>query len=194
MRYFPDFFGTPPSDVLQMGVVMLVLIAAFFDLRARRIPNWLCALGLLLGLLWNLHDRGWEGFWLALGGAALALMVYVPLFLLRAMGAGDGKLMAAVGAFLGAANWFGVFVFTAVIGAVVGLLVAASKGRSKRTAENLYLLLVSLKLRRAPYELHAQLDVRNPDAIRLPHAVSIALGTISYLVIQRPGLPLFPWP
>lgn len=171
----------PPVQI-RVVLVILVLVAAGLDLRSRRIPNWLCLSGILLGMGLNSYTSEWPGLWLSLEGLGLALLIYVPLFVLRAMGAGDGKLMAAVGACVGPMNWFGVFVLTAVFGAMLGLAAAARRGRLRRTFQNLYLLLMSLRLRQAPYESNPELDVSNQDAVRLPHAVSIALGSLAFLL------------
>ena len=98
MCYTLDCFGDPPAQFAQIGVLILVLVAGAVDFRSRRIPNWLSLTALALGILWSFIDRGWEGASWAVAGAGIALLVYVPLFLLRAIGAGDGKLMAADGA------------------------------------------------------------------------------------------------
>ena len=182
----------PPTQI-QVVLVVLVLAAAGFDLRSRRIPNWLCLLGILLGTGLNLYLSQWPGLWLSLEGLGLALLIYLPLFVLRAMGAGDGKLMAAVGACVGPANWFGVFVLTAVFGSILGLAVAAAKGRFVRIFRNLYLLLMSLRLGRVPYASNPELDVNYHDAVRLPHAVSIALGSLTFLFVASKSELLRLW-
>ena len=183
---------TAPPIGIQLTLFVLVVVAAYFDLKFRLIPNWLSLSGVLLGLGLNVAFSGWEGLWFSAQGLGLALLIYFPLFLLRAMGAGDAKLMAAVGACVGPANWFGIFVVTAVCGAILGLLVAARRSRLRKTFENLYFILVSLRLKRAPHELNPELDVRSSRSLRLPHAVSIALGTLVFLAVgSRPHL--LPW-
>src|SRR5205085_10518848 len=90
---------------MQAVVAMLVLTAAMYDVRYRRIPNWLVAIGLVAGVLMaSVFFRG-DGLRTAFLGAALAFAIYLPLFALRATGAGDLKLMVAVGAFTGPSNW-----------------------------------------------------------------------------------------
>jgi prepilin peptidase CpaA len=58
-------------------------------------------LGLLLGVALNIVLLRTAGIWLSLEGMGLALVICLPLYLLRGMGAGDGKLMAAFGAMTG---------------------------------------------------------------------------------------------
>ena len=73
-----------------------------YDVRYRRIPNWLTAIGVLLGLGLNTFlYQGWPGLRFSLMGLGLAFGIYFGLYAVRAMGAGDVKLMAAIGALVG---------------------------------------------------------------------------------------------
>lgn len=101
-------------------------IATWFDLRERRIPNWLCVITFVAGIA--LHWR--EG----LAGAGLAALVYGALFLLGGVGAGDAKLMIALGALAGPMPWLLIFAYSAVAGGLhaVALLVAGGKAALKQ--------------------------------------------------------------
>jgi prepilin peptidase CpaA len=167
---------------LQGILLPLVVAAAAFDLRQRRIPNWLTLTGLLLGIAMNVFLFGTDGLLTSLQGASLALLVYVPLFALRAMGAGDAKLMAAIGAITGPWNWLGVMVLTALFGGVLAVGLVLAKGRGRRTIQNLKLILTSWRFRRLPYDLSPELDVQSAQGLRLPHAVSILLGTVTFIL------------
>ena len=169
----------PPG--LQGLLVLLVLAAAVFDLRQRRIPNWLAASGLVAGIAMNTFLFESSGFWTSLKGAGLALLIYVPLFALRAMGAGDAKLMAAVGSITGPMNWVGIMILTSVFGGLLAVLLILGKGRVRHTLENVKLILTSWRFRHLPYHLSPELDVGSEQALRLPHAVSILLGAVSFL-------------
>ena len=167
---------------LQGLLVLLVAAAALFDLRQRRIPNWLAASGLLAGFVMNTFLFEWAGFWASLEGAALALLVYVPLFALRAMGAGDAKLMAAVGSITGWQNWIAVMILTCLFGGLLAIILVLGKGRVRHTLGNLKLILTSWRFRHLPYHLSPELHVGSEQALRLPHAVSILLGAVTFLV------------
>jgi len=151
------------------------------DVRSRRVPNWLTLTGVALGIGLNTFLYETPGLWVSLKGLGLAFAVYFVLYLLRGMGAGDVKLMAAVGATSGAANWVGILVLTSIVGALSGLVLVAFKGRMRSTFRNLYLILMSLRRGRAPYQDHPELDVGSDAGVRLPHAVMIALGTLGFL-------------
>ena len=85
----------PP--VLQWLLAGVVLTAAWTDLRERKIPNWLALAGVLAGFGLNVALYRMPGFWSALQGLGVAFLIYFPLWLIRGMGAGDVKLMGAVG-------------------------------------------------------------------------------------------------
>ena len=175
-----------PPLAIRILLVLLVLAAAFFDIRERRIPNWLTLAGVLVAIALNaFHYTGFrldtEGLWYSLKGLGLAFAVYFVLYLLRGMGAGDVKLMAAVGAAVGPFNWLGILFLTAVIGGVAALVLAGSKGRLHRTFVNIWLMLLSLRHGRAPYRDNPALDVGSEMAFRLPHGVVIAGGTLAFL-------------
>ena len=171
----------PPPPAIGMLLSLIVIPAAGLDIKTRRIPNWLSLSGLVLGVILNTFLGEWDGLWFSLKGLGLAFAVYFVLYLLRAMGAGDVKLMAAVGAAAGAGNWLGILVLTSVAGAVAGLLLVAFKGRLRKTLGNLGIIITSLGRGRAPYKETPELDVSSDKALRLPHGALIAIGTLGFL-------------
>ena len=168
----------PPATAVLLAV--LAILAAVWDLRWRRIPNWLTLPGIVLGLAlsWFLEV---PGIWQSLQGLGVAFAVYFFLYVLRGMGAGDVKLMAAVGATAGLANWLGILFLTALIGGATGILMVAANGRFRATAFNLLRIVGSLGRGRAPYKDNPDLDIASGTALRLPHGVMIALGTLGFL-------------
>ena len=167
--------------LLEMPLLAVVCIAGFADIRTRRIPNWVVLAGLLLGLTGNMILYRWAGLASAGLGIGLALLVYFPLYMLRGMGAGDVKLMAAVGAIAGPANWVAVLVLTGLLGGIFALALVASQGAVRKTLDNLGRIVWELGHFRAPYDRHQEIDVRNPRALRLPHGTVIALAVIAFV-------------
>lgn len=178
---------TSPPIPIQAVLVATVLIAAGFDWRFRRVPNWLAAAGFLLGVGLNSYLRGPRGGGAALLGAGLALAIYAPLYLLRGMGGGDVKLMAAVGALAGPGNWLLIFVITALAGGIAALLVVVFGGRVQQTAGNLGKIFTRLATGASPHAADPSLDVRSGKGAGLPHAVMIALGVLLFLAAVRLG-------
>jgi len=164
----------------------LTVAAAVYDIRFRRIPNFLTMAGLAAGiaangLLYYREGLRWEGLRLSLSGLAVAALVYVFLYFLHAIGAGDVKLMAAIGAITGTQAWLKIFVITALAGAIGALVLVVIRGRFKQTIRNVFRILASLIHFQRPYDNDPDLDVRSAKALRMPHAVPIACASLIYL-------------
>ena len=177
-------FSIPPRGELIV-LTALLLIAAVFDIRSRRIPNWLTLSGVIAGILLNWYIGPPEaGVLFALAGFGTGFAVYMFLYLIRAMGAGDVKLMAAVGAIVGLQRWFGIFFVTALVGGIAALVLVLLRGRAKKTLWNVGFILNEMRFGRAAYVSREELDVRSKKAIGLPHGAVIAAATMIYLAIS----------
>ncbi len=176
----------PPPGVAAI-LLTLVLGAAVYDVRYRRIPNWLTVGGLVIGLALNAFigrndvRPGWPGLRFALVGFAVAFGIYVVLYALHAMGAGDVKLMAAIGALVGWQNWFGIFVLTAIVGGVMGFILIVRKRRVGKTFWNLGFIFSQMSKGKPAYLGKEELDVRSSKSVGLPHGAVIAVGTLFFL-------------
>jgi prepilin peptidase CpaA len=175
----------PLPIAVQALLTLIVTPAAIFDLRERRVPNWLTLSGLMLGFGLNAFFYHTAGVWTSLKGAALAFLVYLPLYLLRGMGAGDVKLMAAVGAVAGPGNWLAIFVITSLLGGVAALILITARGRLRKTLQNIGQVVISVASGRPPYARSAEeLDVHATVGMRLAHGVTIACGTFGFFLIR----------
>jgi prepilin peptidase CpaA len=172
----------------QILVGTLVAIAAIFDIRYRRIPNWLVLAGIILGLAWNLSSSGWSGLGRASEGLGLGFILYFPLYLLRARGAGDVKLLAAVGAVTGPMNCLWIFMLTAVLGGIIALILLLFRGRVRQTFFNVGWIIRDLMHLQAPYKSSDELDVTTTRGLRLPHGAMIAVGVLAFLFITKYGV------
>src|SRR5580692_6343045 len=148
------------SGAAQVLLGILVAIAAVFDIRYRRIPNWLVLAGIIVGLAWNVYssDHWSSGLLRSLKGLGLGFILYFPLYLIRARGAGDVKLLAAVGAITGPGNCFWIFLLTAVLGGVIAVVFLALKGRVQKTFFNMAWILKDLSNFKAPHHSSEELD------------------------------------
>src|SRR5690349_12616599 len=113
-------------EAIKIALIGVTGVAALTDLYSRRIPNFLVVAGFIAGLAFNIWFAGWIGLAQSLMGFGLAILIYVPLFVLRAMGGGDVKLMAAAGALVGPRDWFTLFILASIAGGVIamGMLLA----------------------------------------------------------------------
>ncbi|WP_159459894.1 MULTISPECIES: A24 family peptidase [Colwellia] len=107
--------------------LLLLLSALYFDLRYQRIPNKLCLAGLLAALALQAYSNQWYGLGQALLGAGLAMALLLPAFYFRYLGAGDVKLMIAVGAFSGPTLLFWSVVYGIIFGIFTSFFLAIYK-------------------------------------------------------------------
>jgi prepilin peptidase CpaA len=169
--------GDSTSLLVQWGAVLgASLAAAVWDLRQRRIPNALTFPVLGSGLAYSTWFGGLSGAAGSLGGCLLAALPFVILFLYAGGGAGDAKLMGAIGAWLGVGQSVVVLLAVVVIGAAFGLAQAAwhkrlddVTGRMGTIFQSWYVWFVSGH-RAAPGQLN---DVQQ---LQMPYAVSIFSG------------------
>jgi prepilin peptidase CpaA len=150
-------------------------MAAFTDLRERRIPNWLTVAGLIAGFA--IH---WPDPLTALQGAALAFTVHIPFFWLRALGGGDVKLMTALGAIVGPRHWLTIFAFSAVLGGALALALVYRQGALRLTLTRTAAILASLSKGATPGQ-----TLNDPHAIKLPRGAVAALAVILWAIIGR---------
>jgi prepilin peptidase CpaA len=181
------------SALILCLLLALLACAVATDLRARRIPNRLVLTGLALALAGHgaalvLAAPPLAGAGLAapLLGTLAGLAALLPLYLLRACGAGDVKLMAMAGAFIGAERMLTVLPATLVAGGVLALVVMLARGITRQTLANTRFMLTHwlVKLQSGG---GARLDPLAVTTARLPYAVAIASGVVVALV-QRPAL------
>ena len=174
----------------RTGILILLLTAAAVsDYRTHRIPNWLALSGAVFGLIYNtvLPPFPHAGFFFALGGLGLGLLLFLPLYLLRAMGAGDVKLLAMVGAFLGPKETFYAALASMIVGGVISILYVLARGTALRMWRNLTSLLQLGFLGAMSGSAPSLRITPEASAGRLPYGVAIAIGTIGYLVSHRLG-------
>lgn len=171
------------NQALQLLLLWLLLQAAATDLAVRRIPNVLVLSGLLIAMVLHLRT-GAAGAWLETGLAGLAagFFLFLPLYLLRGMAAGDVKLMAMTGAFVGPGMAMQIALFTCLIGGVLALLMLVLNGRWRILVRNLKTIATPLLWRCAGVPAPATPLSREASAGGIPYGVAIALGTLAVVV------------
>jgi len=126
-------------DVASVAALSLASIACWTDLRTRRIPNVLTFGAAAAGLAF--HAFSGNGPLTALAGWFTGVLIFAPLFLLRGMGAGDLKLLGALGAWLGPLMALRIGLWSAVAGGVLALAVALVHNYAGQSLRNVWLLL-----------------------------------------------------
>ena len=172
----------------NMAITILALIlaaAAVIDLRAQRIPNFLTLPSILAALIYYTLLNGTSGLFFSLTGLAAGIGALIIPYLMGGMGAGDAKLMGAVGAVVGARGVIIAFLFSAVIGGICAIMLLVIKRRnfngffrSKLESLKTLILLRQYIPEAIPHRK------RQP---RLCYGLAIALGSMSYLALDLTG-------
>lgn len=163
----------PVHDTVAVGVA---LVACVWDLHSRRIPNLLTLGAALVALIVSTSTIGWPGLGSSMGGWLLGTALWLPLYALGGMGAGDVKLLAAIGAWLGPADVFHVALYAGIAGGILAIWVAIARGCLRQTCSNVQLLIVHWRV--AGFTPQAQLTLDTTTGPRLAYAVPILLGTM----------------
>jgi len=161
-----------PLFVLALGLGTAVVT----DIRTRRIPNWLTA------------GMAAAGFGIAVGGGSVTpmqatlgmvvgLLLMLPGHVIGATGAGDVKLMAAVGAVVGSGSILRVFLYTAIAGGVFAIFIAVRRGRLHQTVYD------TTKLVTAPAAARVVIEASS-RANRFAYGPAIAAGTLISLAVK----------
>ena len=100
-------------------IFCLLATALFYDLRWRRVPNWLVLLSIFLGLILSVVSQSVPGVWFSFCGALVALVFFMPPYFLGWLGAGDVKLFCALGILLGPWSTVLAALYTSVAGGLV---------------------------------------------------------------------------
>ena len=165
--------------LLASLALLLAMWAGWLDWRLRRIPNWLTVPALAAGLAANTLAWGWPGTKAAVEGAGLGLALLLPFVLLRGLGAGDWKLMGALGAWLGPSRLIVVLLGTVFITGAMATVQMFRHGRVKETLYHLGLLLVIL-FTFGVWGQHHNLTLDNPGLMKLPFGVAAAVSTVLF--------------
>ncbi|MGZ5182452.1 MAG: A24 family peptidase [Ramlibacter sp.] len=162
-----------------MSLLVMVTLAGVHDLLSRRIPNRVLLIALAAALPLQ-AAAGAAGLLDGLAGMACGLLMFLPLYLLRGMAAGDVKLLATVGAFAGPTAVFQIGVATWCIGGIMALVMIVGRGQVGAVLANLRDLLRPLLLRAAGLPA-VPVPLSRPSVGGMPYGLAIALSTIAFV-------------
>ena len=169
----------------------LLVTASVSDYRTHKIPNWLTAGGIVIALIYNTAaplNRD-QGFLWAFGGLMVGFLVMLPCYVLRIMGAGDVKLMAMVGAFLGITDTLHAIIYSLIAGGIAALLFAFHTHALSRMFSNLKTMTQMLMLS-AIVGFKPDLQIQSIKSVgKLAFGICISIGTITYLIVKQIGVP-----
>jgi prepilin peptidase CpaA len=173
-----------PEQILILPAI-LAIAAGWTDYRSRRIPNWLTVPGLLLGIAANSYLHGWPGAKDSLLGAGLGLALFLPFVLIRIFGAGDWKFVGALGACFGTQSLLTVLVLAILVNGLLAAIMVVRKKRVSETASNVGRMLSGFLTLHLPA---SDLTFDNPDLVKVPFGVAVAIAVILYTSRQAWGI------
>ena len=158
------------------------LAGSVFDVKSRRIPNFITVPFFLLGLAMHLALGGWKQLLTSLAAGLICGLVFLVFYLAGGMGAGDVKLIMAVGCIAGLSHIAYILVLTALSGGVMALVLAMARGRLQQTIMNVGELATHHS--HEGLQPHPDLNLGNAATLRLPYALAIAGGSLITLYFQ----------
>lgn len=171
--------------ITSVLLAILLSAAVWADFTSHRIPNGLSVAAAVLGLGLSLAPEG-IGIGEAGGGFAAGFVALLPLYLFRAVGAGDLKLMAAAGTFLGTAGTLVALVYALALGGPLVLGYAAKKRSLARLLDSLRVFTYGSAIR-VSHGSAPSVDDMPLSGLRVPYAIAIAGGVLLQQLTQHLG-------
>ena len=168
------------SQFIPVLAGIVAIIAAITDVKQRRIPNRLTYSAIVAGLLLQSAFHGWRGLLAGAAGGLLFGGVFLLLYLIRSIGAGDVKLAAALGCIVGPSASVQVLLSTALAGGALAIIFMTVSGRIVETLRNT-LWVVGFHTQHG-LQTHPTVNLDNPNAARMPYALAFAAGTLYWAI------------
>jgi prepilin peptidase CpaA len=177
------------SNPIVCFLCIALILAAVNDLRFRKIPNLLNFSVIAFSFFYHCWFHGIRGLIFSASGMLLGVALLIGPYLLGGMGAGDAKLMGAVGAALGPKGVFISFLYSAIVGGFyAGILLLVYRTHTRAIIVNMITGIKSLVYTRQWAPESTEHYEKSP---RLCYGLAIALGTITYMALERMGYSLF---
>ena len=165
-------------------LVPAVLVASWIDYSQRKVPNWLNASLAAMGFIAQGTFFGWSGMVAGILGLLVGLGVLILPWTMRAMGAGDVKLMAAIGVWFGPWMTLVSFVIGVAIGGVIALIMIAWRGRLGQAWANMGVILIKARSRETLFSDFGSAKTLGPTPQLLPYGVPLTMGSLFVLANQ----------
>jgi prepilin peptidase CpaA len=177
---FADLSDSVRENWQVWFVTVTLVVAAVIDGLKLKVPNWITFPMILSGWAYSGVAFGWEGLMWSLLGTVVGLGLLLPAYAIGGMGAGDVKLLAGVGAWVGSTTTFYAFCASAVIGGVIALAMVLYRRAWEHHRDQFWMIVNEVTTIRDADQLSAIAAQRKPSMLLLPYGIPIAIGTISY--------------
>lgn len=161
-----------------------LLLGSWIDYSQRRVPNWLNATLAAAGFVAQGYYFGWHGILTGLGGLAVGIGVLIIPWLMHGMGAGDVKMMGAIGVWFGAPMTLASFVAGALVGGLIALVMILTEGKLRYAWANMGLILAKCSHRDTMFSEFASARSFGQTSSLLPYGIPLTIGSLLVLTGQ----------
>lgn len=161
-------------------VTVTLIVAAVIDGLKLKVPNWITFPMILSGWVYSTVAFGWEGLVASLLGTAVGLGLLLPAYAIGGMGAGDVKLLAGVGAWMGTITTIYAFCVSALIGGAIAVGMVLYRRAWEKHRDQFWTIVNEVTTIRDPELLSAIAAERKKSMLLLPYGIPIAIGSIAY--------------
>jgi prepilin peptidase CpaA len=161
-------------------VTITLVVAALIDGYKLKVPNWITFPLVLSGWAFSAASFGWEGLGWSLAGTAVGLALLLPAYAVGGMGAGDVKLLAGIGAWVGTTVTLYAFCASAMVGGAIAVLMVLYRKGWNKHYHQFWMIWHEMITIRDPEELSEIAAKRKSSMLLLPYGIPIAIGTIGY--------------
>ncbi|WP_299979371.1 prepilin peptidase [Desulfobacula sp.] len=182
----PNSIGFP-----EIYLSVILLSAGIIDYKKQKIPNYLTFPTVITALIYHFFLNGMSGVWFSLGGTFTGIALLIIPYAMGGMGAGDVKLLGAIGSFVGYISVVYVFLFTALFGGIYAVLVLVWHEKSlKNFLKKACHTVLSVVLTKGYKMESVESDNKSNIKPRLCYGIAIALGGFSYMGLTLYGYKL----
>jgi len=186
-----DVLSTMADNWVYWAVAIFAVIAAYIDGKELRVPNKITLPMIVAGWMWSsisygINGDGWYmGLMWSMLGMCVGLATLLPAYAIGGMGAGDVKMMAAIGAWVHCSITFYSFCVSAVVGAILAIIMIITSGEGRKHYAQFFCILQEIKTIKDPEQLAQIATARKTKMRLLPYGIPLAIGTILYFAWMR---------
>lgn len=181
-----DILATMADNWVYWAVSIFAIIAAYIDGKELRVPNKITFPMIIAGWIWSsihygMNGDGWYiGLMWSLAGTAVGIATLLPAYAIGGMGAGDVKMMAAIGAWVHCTITFYAFCVGSIVGAILAVIMIVVAGEGRKHFNQFFFILNEIQTVKDPEKLAEIATERKTKMRLLPYGIPLAIGTVLY--------------
>jgi len=175
------------SDLTLAVVVPATLVACWIDYAKRKVPNWLNAALALAGMAAQTAYFGWSGLATALAGMVVGIGLLIVPWAMHGMGAGDVKLMGAIGAWFGPLMCLWAFAIGAVVGGLIAVVMITWSGKWRYASGNMAVIMAKVQSKDRAFSEFGSARSFGATSSLLPYGIPLSIGAWLVLIATQSG-------